>query len=118
MELAAIPDARRAESDFPCVNERAIDGDGNENVRLAYVVVVEEIVGAGFEVVGVEYPALDRYGDAEFVLLVAFAMKRNECELIGILDFLEERPGERCERRRLIIVSVECTKDDLRFRDA
>ena len=65
MELAAIPEARRAQRQFRAANQSSVDRDGNEDVGFADVVVIEEIFGAGFEIVGIERPAANGNRDAE-----------------------------------------------------
>ncbi len=78
MELAVMQDVRRAQCEFPALNLRIGPGDGPEDIRLANVVVIEPIVGAGFKVVGIEGPAVIRDGHAELPLDVAFTVQRSE----------------------------------------
>ncbi len=58
VELAAMGDAGRAESEFPSADHCLGNGDGEEEIGLADIVVIEEIHYVGAEVVGVEYPAM------------------------------------------------------------
>ena len=60
VELAEAGKLRRAERHLPGADQRAIDGDGEVDVRLADVGVVKEVVDAVFEIVDVERPARAR----------------------------------------------------------
>ena len=82
--LAEVPEVGRAEREFPCLDERALDGDGDEDAGFADVVVVEEVVGLGLEGVGVEQPATEGDLDAELVLFVALAFEGEVAVAIGL----------------------------------
>jgi hypothetical protein len=43
VDLSAIPDSRGAQGQFPATDTRALDGDGEENVRVIEIVVIKEI---------------------------------------------------------------------------
>ena len=63
---------------FPSLNQRAVNGDGEENVRLADVGMVEEVVGARFKIVRVKQPPTERNLHAELMLLIALAVQRKK----------------------------------------
>src|SRR5271165_4050899 len=75
VQLRAVGDARRTESEFPAANQSLRDGEREENAGGADVVVVEEIPDVGFEVVGVEDPAAERNSDAELMFFIALAIE-------------------------------------------
>jgi hypothetical protein len=78
--------------------------------------VVEKISHVGFEVVGIEHPSAVGDVDTELMFLVAFARQRAESEtlLLGVVD----KGGTRnsFNRRRLIVVSVECAERPMQAR--
>ena len=86
MDLSAIGDAWRAESEFPSANDCLGDGDGEEEVGLADVVMIEEIHDVGAEVIGVENPAVIGDGDSELVFFIALAVERNESQAVGLCE--------------------------------
>ena len=79
MGLAEAPEAGRAEGELPGANEGAVDGDREVDAGVADVGVVEEVVDAGLEGVGVEDPAAVGDLDAELVLFIPFAVERSKC---------------------------------------
>ena len=74
VSLSEVPEARRAQGEFPAADEGSVDGDGEVDAGGSDVGVVEEVVDAGLEGVGVEYPASEGNADAELVLFVAFSV--------------------------------------------
>jgi len=78
IDLAAASDARRAHRELPAIDASAFYGDGYENFGVIEIVMVEEIGGAGEEVVCVERPAAKRNGYPELVFFVALAVERRE----------------------------------------
>src|ERR1700739_4599987 len=114
MKLAVAPGERRAKGGFPCLNEGTLHGDGNEDAGLADVAVVEEIVGAGLERVGIEQPTVEGNLHAELVLFVTLAAQRDEAGVCAV-RVCERRTGEAGERRRLVEVSVEPAEDPVEF---
>src|SRR5215470_3578769 len=117
IDLAAIADVRGAQSKFPAVDARAFDGDGEKEVGIVEIVVVEEVSGAGEEIAGVERPPVKRDGDAELVLLVAFAVKRDKAAVL-IAGGLQERARNSQERGSLIEVAVKAAEDPIELRNA
>ena len=77
-----VVDARRAQSEFRAIDARPFNGDGNENLGVIEIVVVEVVGGASEEVVGVERPAVRGNGYAELVFFVAFAMERRKTQVL------------------------------------
>ena len=110
MGLTEARDAGRAEGEFPGADERAVDGDGEEDAGVADVGVVEEVVDAVLEGVGVEQPAVEGNLHAELVLLVALAVEWDEGGVVGAGEG-EDRAGGGEERRRLVEVAVEGAED-------
>ena len=84
MGLAELPEARRAQRQLPGADECAVDGDREVDARVADVGVVEEVVDAGLEGVGVEEPVAEGNLHAELVLFVAFAVQRREGRIAGV----------------------------------
>ena len=79
--------------------------------------MVEEVVGAGFEGIGVEEPAAVGYLNAKLVLFVALAVERCEAG-VGGLRVLDERAGGGKQRRGLVEAAVEAAEDPVEFGDA
>src|SRR5271166_4754148 len=107
MELAPMPEIRRMQCKLPALNHGVGPGDGPENIRLANVVVVEPVVGAGFVVVSAEHPTPQRNRDAYLPFDIAFTAQGNEPTkslLVGKSLQLARRRGKR---RRLVEVAVE-----------
>src|SRR5579862_6392891 len=113
VKLAAMPDARGSESQFPSSNQCAIDRDRDENVRFADIVVIKKVIRPRLEIVDVERPPAERNRHAELVLLIAFAVQRNERQLVTVLDGLKQRSGQRIERRSLVVVTVKCAESPI-----
>ena len=112
INLAAVVKARRAQNEFPAANARALDGDGDENLRVVEIVVVKEIIGASEEVIGVEGPATKRDSDAELVFFIAFAMKRHEAQVLARGE-LNQRAGKGEQRGCLVEMAVKAAEDPL-----
>src|SRR5262249_11220339 len=72
--------ARRTECRFPAVDAPLVDGQGNEDVRVADHVMIEEIPGVRLKLIGIDSPATDRNRDPDLVLFVAFAFQRQKPE--------------------------------------
>lgn len=84
VNLCAIANARRTQRQFPAIDARALNRDGNEEVGIVEIVVVEEIPCQRLKIVGINRPPVKRNGHAELVLLVALAMQRHESQaLVG-----------------------------------
>ena len=78
MQLTSVPETRGAKRNLRAANARSGNGDGDENVGLSDIVVVEKVYAAGFEIVDVQSPAANRDRHAELMFFVALAMQRNE----------------------------------------
>lgn len=66
------------------MDERSVYGDGVVEAGLADVGVVEEIVGAGLESVGIEQPAFKGNLQAELMFFVALAVERVKVVLLPL----------------------------------
>ena len=82
------------------------DGDGEEEIGLADIVVIEEISDIGSEVVGVENPAMVGDGYAGVMFFVALAVEFDEPDAIGI-GKLEQRTRGGDKRGGLVVMAVE-----------
>src|SRR5580704_1521335 len=109
MKLAAMPEIRRAQREFPALNLGVGPCNRPEDIRFADVVVIQPIAGAGFKVVRVEGPALQRNGDTELPLDVALTVQRSEAEALvsgQILQLVRGR-GKRGSRVEVAIEPAE-----------
>src|SRR5947207_1360424 len=114
INLPAIVNTRRAQRKLPSVDARALDGNWKKQVGVIEIIVVEEIHGAGEEIAGVQCPAMERNGDAKLVLFIAFTVERNEAQVL-IAGGLQERTGNRKQRRRLVEMPVKSVKNPVQF---
>ena len=73
--LTDAPELGRTNGELVALNQRAVDRQGYERVRVADVVVIEEILRLGVEVIGIDYPALNGDRDADLIFLVALAVQ-------------------------------------------
>ena len=117
IELGAMANARGAQREFPTVDARALDGYGKEDLGVVEIVVIKEVSGAGEEIIGVEGPAAEGDSDAELMFFIALAMKRDEAQILGA-GRLQERAGNREQRRRLIKMAIEAAENPVEFWDA
>src|ERR1035438_5936056 len=78
VELAAPPQRRAAQRSFPGTHQGAVYGDRDEDVGLADVRVIQEIVDSRLEVVDLQRPAAEGNLNAELVLFVALAAQHRE----------------------------------------
>ncbi len=108
-------DPRRAESQLPASDDGLLNGQGDEQVRFTDVIVIEKVVGAGFEVIGIDRPAVERDGHAELVFFVAFSEQGQEAKVVGSHE-LQQRTRRREQWRRLVVVSVEGTEHPVKAR--
>src|SRR6266849_1594285 len=110
IELGAIAEPWRAESQLPAIDSRAVYIDGEEDVGVIQTVVIEEVGGASQKVVGIQYPAFEGNGHTELVLFIAFAGQPCKIQLLLASDRVESRARQRAERRRLIKMSVKTSE--------
>src|ERR1039458_290272 len=115
--LSEATEARRAEGEFPGADEGAVDGDGEVDAGVADVGVVEEVVDAVLEGVGVEQPAAEGNLHAELVFFIAFAVEGYEGGVVAVGEG-EDRAGGGNERRRLIEAAIKAAEDPVEFGDA
>src|SRR5271170_5056951 len=110
IKLRAIFDTRGTQRQFPAVDTRALNGYGNEQLRILEIIVVEEICGQGLKVVGIDGPAVEGNGYAELVFFVTLAMQWNEAQVL-VGGELQQRAGDGLQWRRLIKVAVESAEN-------
>ncbi len=119
MELATACDLRRTQSHLPGTHQSAIDGDGEEHVRLAEVGVVKEVVDAVLHVGDVEQPALE--GNLNTELMFFVALGRQRCERVFAFSqvrcVVQHRGGNGLERRGLEEVSIKTAQDPVQAGD-
>ena len=106
MHLSVPPEGRRAHRELAPLDERPLVSDRQEDVGFAERIVVEEVSRVGEEVVRLDTPALHRDRHAELALLVALAVQRQELRVLR-RRVGDEGPGERLERRGLIVLAPE-----------
>ena len=106
INLRPIADARRAQRKLPAVDARALNRDREKQVGIVEIIVVEEILGASEKIAGVQRPAVEWNGNAELVLFIAFAVERNEAQVL-IVGGLQKRAGNGQQRRRLVKMTIK-----------
>src|SRR5579872_6396093 len=116
MDLCAMGNARGTQRGFPATNDGMGDGYREEEVGLADIVVVEEILRIGAEGVEVENPAAEREGGPKLMFFVALALEQNKSQAVGI-GKLQERTGGCNQGRGLVIVAVEGAESPIEMRD-
>src|SRR5580704_6557377 len=116
MCLTAMPEAGGTQREFPALNEGAIPREWPEKIGLADIAVVQPILGACLEGVGVERPAAVGNGDAELMLFITLAAQRAKRQVLTVGQ-IEKWTGRRQERRRLIKITIEGSKYPIQMRD-
>ncbi len=116
VHLSSMPRARRANGQLPSADQRAVDRQRQEHIRVADRIVVEEIGRARPEPVCVDRPAVYGYRHAGLPFLVALTRKRHEGDILGGHE-LEQRPRDRRQRRRLVEPAIEATHRPADLRD-
>src|SRR5215510_5833116 len=81
-ELDASPKALRSERCLESAYPRAVDGQGEEDVRVVEGIVIEEIADAVVEVVQVQGPVPDGDREPDLVLRVPLAVEGKEAEAL------------------------------------
>src|SRR5271170_3906745 len=74
VDLPAVANAWRAQRQLPAVDSCALNGNGEEEIRVVEIIVVEKVFRAGQKVVGVQRPSAERNRYAELVLLIALSV--------------------------------------------
>src|SRR5487761_741654 len=116
MHLPNPPEPRRAKGRFPSTNQGLLNREREEHIRVADVVVVEEILRARLERIGVQKPSPNRNRYPELMLFVAFSSQRNEAQaLAGNESQQGSRRGQQW--RRLIDMAVEAAKHPMQTRN-
>ena len=87
---------RGAQRHLPRAHQRAIDSDGEVDVRLADIGVVEKVVHAILERVDIEHPSPVRNLNTELVLFVALGWQRHK-RILALLagDVVEQARSTR-----------------------
>src|ERR1035437_10997628 len=98
-----MSDARRPHRQFPSANKGLVDGERKEKIGFSKGVVVEEVMRAGAEGVGVERPSAKRDGDAELMLFVALAMERNESATTCRAQIRSEEHTSEFQSRLIVV---------------
>ena len=80
VHLATPQEHRRLQSDLPTVHTSALQRQWKKDIRVAQGIVIEKVSALGMEVIGVKRPTSERNSDSELVLLIAFAVQRQEPE--------------------------------------
>ena len=88
MDLTTLGNARRPQGQLPASNFGPLNGDRQAQAR-SDAAVVEEVVGIGLEVVGVEHPPAVRNGDSELMFFVAFSKQGKEPATVGAAKLLQ-----------------------------
>src|SRR5262249_53539718 len=101
VNLCAMSNLRRTQRYLPSVDLGAFDGEWEEKIRFPNHVVIEKVVRAGVEGVGIDDPPMIRNHDAELMFFVALAMERDE-SAIALGAQVEQRARRSHQRRSLI----------------
>ena len=112
--LAEVPQARRAEGEFPGLDERALDGDGDVDAGLADVGVVEEVVGPVWKVSASSSQPRKGIWTPNWCSSSRSPWSGTIAVVVG-LGVGERRTGDAGERRRLVEVAVEAAEDPVEF---
>ena len=78
--------------------------------------MVEKIIDAVFEGVGVDDPSTERNLDAELMLFIVLAMERRERGVVAVGEG-EHRAGGGDQRRRLVEAAIGAAEDPGEFGD-
>src|SRR5712671_2659455 len=95
--LCTIEQPGRPHGGLIAADPRRSQSERKKDIGIAQHVMVKEIARSGAKVVEVEAPAAKRDGDAELVLLIAFAAKWQEAEPLAD-GKIGQRAGERAQR--------------------
>src|SRR5215469_17958694 len=114
MKIELLGNSGRAHAHLISNDARGLDGQRKKDVGIAEHIVIEVVVRAGAEVGEVNGPSTNRNGQADFVLLVAFASERQKTESLSKSQ-RKQRTGERVERRRLVVTAISAAQDPFQF---
>src|SRR6202142_1729505 len=115
MKLADTTNFWRTDGQLIALDQRTIDGERQEGIRVPDVVVIEEVLGQRMKVIGIDGPALNGDRDPKLIFLVAFTMQRNETQ-IAVLRELEQGTLKRGQRRCLVVLPPESTQNPVQPR--
>src|SRR5450631_2547207 len=105
VNLGPVRNARRAQGQLPASHNGPLNGEREEEIGLADVVVIEKIRRVRAKHIGVDDPAAPRNVHAEFFLFVPLATKGYESQTI-VARKLQQWPRGGAQRRSLIVVAV------------
>ncbi len=108
--------AGRLQRELPATNERSVNGDREKCVRVPHGIVVKEVFYMSTKFVRVELPAAEWDSHAELALFVAFAMERNEIQVLAG-DEIQQRARSRNQGRGLVKGAIETAKDPIQVRN-
>src|ERR1035438_8923338 len=117
MGLQSMPEARRVERNFPCLNQSVREGQREEDVGFSNIVVIHEVGGPGLKCVNVEGPAAIRYPDSELIFLVSLASQRSERKILAV-GKIQQRSSSGKQRWRLVVFSPKGAEDPVEARYA
>ena len=86
VDLSTLVQSRRVQGEFPSLNDRTLDGDRKENIRIVEAIVVEEIFHMISKGIGVYRPTPQGDCHADLRFLVAFSMQRNESQILVVRE--------------------------------
>lgn len=73
VDLCSSPQPRRSQRYFPAADQCLGQRNRNEDIRIAYAIVIEKIIRPSVECVCVEIPAFERHRHAVLILFIPFA---------------------------------------------
>src|ERR1700722_2380925 len=101
---------------LPALNQRTLHRHGDEDARFAYIAVIEKIVGAGFERIGIQQPSTPGDLQPKLMFFITLPSQRNKAGVVAVC-VLQYWPGDAGERRRLIEVTIESTQHPVELGD-
>src|SRR6201999_2417343 len=118
VNLGSVRNRRRTQGQFPAANNGFLNRQRKENIRLADVIVIEEVVSDSLKVVGIDRPSAIRNRYPELMLLITFTVQGNESQIIHV-DESQQRSSSRQQWRRLVVLSIDCSEapPPLRYHD-
>src|ERR1035437_7913300 len=117
MGVIMIENQGRADGCFEAFDAGRLNGEWQEDVRIADGVVVKEIPHSGVKVSECRYPVAQGNGDTVLLLYVALALQGEEGDsLAGRV--LEQGPRHGVERWRLVVIRVSGPQHPIELRNA
>src|ERR1039457_6586463 len=113
----SLSNPRRAHRYLPSVESCAVDGQREKDVGISDGVVVEVVSRTLVIVVYIEHPSVHRNCEAELMLLIAFATKRNKAKSLRH-RIIEKRTDYRGKGWRLVILAPKAPQNPVQVRNA